>query len=194
MPLNVKPHRTYILLAYCTSLALRIEYELLRSFSEAAGTAQTSRPVGFLLLYYKPDFIIQLTVAPNQLLIAQIHKCIQPQGCCLKISCSTKRLDIMPLAPESSSHLSQLVKGETKNSSYLEYRIRFTAQSSIPLLRSRITNILQPLHRRGETNIFTRQGQCWYRSRWLLFDQERRDSAPVPGQKKLIWQSAAAEP
>lgn len=58
MPLNINPHRTYILLAYCVSLPLRIEYELLHLSAGAVGTTQTSRQVGFLLLYYKPVFII----------------------------------------------------------------------------------------------------------------------------------------
>lgn len=71
MLLNLKPHRTSVLLVYCTSLPLKIE--LLHPILGPVETAQMHRQVGFLILYYKPDFIVLFNWCSQLVLIAQIH-------------------------------------------------------------------------------------------------------------------------
>lgn len=64
--------------------------ELLHPILGPVETAQMHRQVGFLILYYKPDFIVLFNWCSQLVLIAQIHKFIRPQGCWLKISVSNK--------------------------------------------------------------------------------------------------------
>lgn len=75
-------------LLYCTLLPLKIE--LFHPDLGPVGTTQLYRQVGFLLLYWKLDFIILLNWCSQLVLFAQIHKFMQLQGCWLKISVSCK--------------------------------------------------------------------------------------------------------
>lgn len=86
--INLKPHRTSVLLVYCTLLPLKIE--LLHPVLGPAETTQLHRQVGFLLLYYKLDFIILLNSILFNLcsqVIFIVHKFMQLQGCWLKNKC-----------------------------------------------------------------------------------------------------------
>lgn len=67
------------MLVYST-LLLKIEF--LHPVLGPVETAQMHRQVRFLLLYYKPDFIILFNWCSELVPIVQIYKLIQPQECC----------------------------------------------------------------------------------------------------------------